>query len=81
MDEEAVREVAEAMVQRVVGDLGSAEQLSDIGLAIAKEHGLTEEETAAAFDQALVRLKMLRLRMMHISDQKQAAEESEQPPE
>ena len=76
MDEQAVRQVAEEMVERVVGDLNSAEQLSQIGLEIAREHGLSEEETAAAFDQALVRLKMLRLRMIHISDQKQAAEEA-----
>jgi len=81
MDEAAVQRVAEAMVQRVMDDLAMAEQLSDIGLALAREQGLTEEETAAAFDRALAQLKILRLRVMHFSDQKQAAEEANQEPD
>lgn len=77
MDDEAVRAVAEAMVARVAADIGSADKLADIGLQLAAEHGLDEQETAAAFDQAIARLKLLRLRVMHISDQRQAAEDAE----
>jgi len=79
MDEDAVRRVAEEVVARLTGDMASADGLSDIGLEIAAAHNLTEEETAAAFDQVLARLKLIRLRVMHVSDQRQAAEEGEQP--
>ena len=79
MDEDAVRRVAEEVVARLTGDMASADGLSDIGLEIAAAHNLTEEETAAAFDQVLARLKLIRLRVMHVSDQRQAAEEGGQP--
>ncbi|MBV9120309.1 MAG: hypothetical protein JOZ39_06335 [Chloroflexi bacterium] len=75
MNDEAVRQVADEIVRRLTDDLSSADQLSEIGLEIAAAHGLTEDETAAAFDQALAHLKLVRLRVMHVSDQQQAADE------
>ena len=79
MDDDAVRTVAEAMIDRLAGDLTKADQLASLGLEIAAEHGLSDEETAAAFDQALARLKLLRLRVMHVSDQRQAAADDHRP--
>lgn len=75
MDEQAICAVAVGMVNRLAADLSLADRLPAIGYELAQEHGLTVEETAIAFDQALLRLKLLRLRVLHISDQQQAAAE------
>jgi len=68
------------MVARLGGDLTLADQLGEIGLQLAAEAGLSEDETAAAFDQAVFQLKLIRLRVLHIDDQQKAANERRDPP-
>ncbi|MBV8083757.1 MAG: hypothetical protein JO247_02965 [Chloroflexi bacterium] len=78
MRDEAISRVAKSMVARLRGDIMLADQLGEIGLQLAAEAGLTEEETAAAFDQAVFHLKLIRLRVMHVDDQHKAANERSQ---
>ena len=71
--DEAISRVAKSMVAALRGDIMLADQMGEIGLKLAAEAGLSEDETAAAFDQAVFHLKLIRLRVMHIDDQQKAA--------
>jgi hypothetical protein len=79
MRDEAISRVAKSMVARLQGDIMLADRLGELGLQLAAEEGLTEEETAAAFDQAVFHLKLIRLRVMHVDDQRKAAKERVEP--
>ncbi|HEU0167978.1 MAG TPA: hypothetical protein VFS62_09395 [Chloroflexota bacterium] len=79
MRDEAISRVAKSMVARLQGDIMLADRLGELGLQLAAEEGLTEEETAAAFDQAVFHLKLIRLRVMHVDDQRKAANERVEP--
>ena len=76
--DDAISRVAKSMVARLQGDIMLADQLGEIGLQLAAEEGLTEEETTAAFDQAVFNLKLIRLRVLHVDDQRKAATEHSQ---
>ena len=72
--DEAISRVAKEMVAALRGDIMLADQMGQIGLKLAAEAGLDEDETAAAFDQAVFHLKLIRLRVMHVDDQQKAAQ-------
>jgi hypothetical protein len=78
--DEAISRVAKGMVAALRGDISLADQLGEIGLQLASEAGLSEDETAAAFDQAVFHLKLIRLRVLHVDDQRKAAKERDDPP-
>ena len=76
MDDDRVERAAWAIVGRLTADLaGNCDRLGAISLEVAAAYDLDSEETAAALDHALARLKLLRLRMLHVADQRHAARE------
>lgn len=69
MNEQGINAVAEGMVLRLAQNMALADRLAEIGSELAQQHGLTQEEKAAAFDRALVALRELRAHAVKARDQ------------